>query len=133
MTSSLFKHSFTTRLHDIDAAGVVFFGRFFYYAHDAYEAFLNHHQQSIDKILHSDFILPISHTEADFKAPVFLNEAITIEIFSCDVGDNEFSLSYHFLDHAGKIKVTALTRHVCVDRNSHRRTTLPGNIRSLLL
>ncbi|MCU7940899.1 MAG: hypothetical protein KZQ74_14675 [gamma proteobacterium symbiont of Bathyaustriella thionipta] len=70
MASLLFNYSFTTRIHDIDAAGVMFFARFFYHIHDAYEDFLNHQAQSIKQILNSDFILPISHTEANFKAPI---------------------------------------------------------------
>lgn len=132
MASSLFKYSFTTRLHDIDAAGVVFFARIFYYAHDAYETFLNHHQQSIEKILQADFILPVSHTEADFKAPIFLNEEITIEIFFQNVKDNEFTLNYHFLDQSGRLKATALTQHVCLDSSTRTRKALPDSIRSLL-
>lgn len=132
MASSLYKYSFTTRLHDIDAAGVVFFARIFYYAHDAYESFLSHHQQSIQKILQADFILPVSHTEADFKAPMFLNEEITIDIFSQDVRDNEFTLYYHFLDQSGQVKATALTQHVCLDTNTRTRKALPKSIRSIL-
>ena len=132
MASLLYKYSFTTRLYDIDAAGVVFFARFLYFAHDAYETFLEHHKQSVKNILNSDFILPICHTEADFKTPVFLNESITIEISLQDINETEFTLSYHFLDKAKKLRATALTKHVCVDKNMFSRKTLPHSIRSLL-
>ena len=132
MASSLFSYSFTTRLHDIDPAGVLFFARIFYYAHDAYEAFLNHHQQSIEHILHSDFILPISHSEADFKAPIILNETITIEIFSENVSGNEFSLRYHFSNQSHQLNATAMTRHICLDSTTRSRKNLPDTIFSLL-
>lgn len=128
----LFEYKFTTRLHDIDAAGVLFFARNLYYAHDAYEAFLNTQNQSIATILNSDFILPLNHAEADFKAPVFLNEIITIEIYCAAIGEDEFSLQYQFINHLKKITTTVLTRHVSLDKNSHQRIPLPESIHLLL-
>ena len=132
MASLLFKYSFTTRMHDIDAAGIMFFARFFYHIHDAYEDFLNHQAQSIEKILNSDFILPISHTEANFKAPIVLNETINIEIFLQEIEAEGFILSYQFLDSSGKIRASALTHHVCLDSKSKQRITLPVSIHQLI-
>ncbi|MCU7800318.1 MAG: acyl-CoA thioesterase [gamma proteobacterium symbiont of Lucinoma myriamae] len=132
MASLPFNYSFTTRIHDIDVAGVMFFARFFYHIHDAYEDFLNHQAQSIKQILNSNFILPISHTEADFKAPIVLNETITIEISLHKIEVEEFILSYQFLDSTGKIRSTSLTHHVCLDSNSKQRKTLPASIHQLL-
>ena len=133
MASSLFSSTITTRLHDIDAAGVVFYAQIFYFAHNAYEDFLNHQQQGIKKILNSDYILPIKHTEADFKAPILLNESITIEITLLDLKENEFTLSYNLFDTSGNTRATALTQHICLDRNTKKRKNLPDTIRSMLL
>ena len=133
LSKPLFRYTFTTRIHDIDAAGVLFFARSLYYAHDAYEAFLNHNNQSIAAMLKADFILPISHTEADFKTPVALNEIITIEIFCHELKENEFSLSYQFINSSHKISSTALTRHICLDSSTRKRKNLPEPIRSLLI
>ena len=130
--NALFRYEFTTRIHDIDAAGVLFFARSLYHAHDAYEAFLNQHKQSIAAMLGSDFILPISHTEADFKAPVLLNENIIIEIFCQEIKEDEFSLRYQFLDNNNKIRLTSLTRHICLDSSTRKRKKLPESIRSIL-
>lgn len=128
----LFQYKFITRIHDIDGAGVLFFARNLYHAHDAYESFLNHHKQPIASILSSDFILPISHAEADFKIPVFLNEEITIEISLNDVKENEFSLNYHFINHLNNICSTVMTRHVCLDNKTRERKKLPDSVQSLL-
>jgi len=132
MASLLFKNRFITRMHDIDAAGVVFFARIFYYAHDAYETFLNSHEQSINHILSSECILPVSHVEADFIAPMYLNEQIDIEIYTQDVKESEFSLSYHFVDDSGNIRATALTRHVCLKSQTRIRQTLSNSILHIL-
>ena len=133
MASLLFNYSFTTRMHDIDAAGIMFFARFFFHIHDAYEDFLEHQSQSIKQILDSDFILPISHTEADFKAPILLNETINIKIFLQKIEHDGFILTYQFLDLSEKIRATALTHHVCMDSDSKQRKLLPRSIHELLL
>ena len=120
-------------MHDIDAAGVMFFGRFFYYIHDAYEEFLQHQTLSIKQLLDTAILLPISHTEADFKAPIVLNERITIEIYLQEIKDQEFVLHYQLLDVSEKIKATALTRHVCLDGDSRQRNTLPAAIQAIFI
>mgnify|MGYP002713273167 CR=1 FL=1 len=132
MAAFIYKTQFTSRIHDIDAAGVLFFARAFYHAHDAYEALLAHHQQSIADILESNIILPISHSEADFKAPVFLNEAIDIEIYSQVINDSEYSLTYHFIDTRGKVRIKLNTQHVCLDKKTRERTTLPVSLKTIL-
>jgi len=133
MASLLFNYSFTTRMHDIDAAGIMFFARFFFHIHDAYEDFLEHQSQSIKQILDSDFILPISHTEADFKAPVVLNETLNIEIYLQTIESDGFILNYQFIDSEKKIRASAQTCHICLDRNSKQRKLLPGSLQQLLL
>ncbi|WP_198264449.1 acyl-CoA thioesterase [sulfur-oxidizing endosymbiont of Gigantopelta aegis] len=129
---ALFSYCFTTRIHDIDAAGVMFFARNLYHAHDAYEAFLSHHQQSIADILKSDYSLPIRHTEADFTAPIFLNDMLRIELFLADKQDTEFTLYYQFINTDEVITSTDLTRHVCLNKASWQRTQLPESICNLL-
>jgi len=128
----IFHYQFTTRIYDIDAAGVMFFGRFFYHIHDAYESFLNHHQMGIDDILKTEYILPISHTEADYKAPIFLNEKINIEIFLQNIKDNEFILNYLLIDSDKIIRATAITHHICLNSSSQKRTALPELLVSIL-
>lgn len=123
--SAIFYYDFTTRIHDIDAAGVMFFGGFFYQIHNAYESMLNHHQFSIDNILKTRYLLPINHTEADFKTPIFLNEKIIIEIFLQEIKSNEFTLYYHLIDSDEIIRATAATQHICLDKNTGKRINLP--------
>ena len=129
---ALFCYSFTTRIHDIDAAGVMFYGRIFYHIHDAYEDFLNHHQSGIDKLLKTEIILPISHTEASFKAPVFLNEEIDIEIFLQQFKGQEFSFFYQLVDKKRIVRATAITQHICLNRISKKRQNLPDIMKNVL-
>lgn len=119
------KYSFTTRLHDIDAAGFMFYARSFYHLHDAYEEMLNEHNLKISDILKGQYLFPISHAEADFKVPIKLNQFITIEVFSVKFEQDRFTLRYDFKNKQGKTVITALTRHVCIDKQSYQATEIP--------
>lgn len=132
MAALLFNYSFTTRIHDIDAAGVMFFARYFYHIHDAYEEFLNQRAINIKQLLNSDTLIPIRHTETDFKAPIVLNETIHIEISLLEMTEEHFILHYHLTDAAGKTRAKAITHHVCLDKYSRQRKTLPDSIQQLL-
>ena len=132
MDSLLFKTQFTVRMHDTDSAGVMFYARAFYYAHDAYEAFLQDNEQSISGLLHDNFILPISHTDADFKAPVFLDDTIEIAIYRQAINESDFTLTYHFINHKHTTCIIASTSHVCLERSSRKRMPLPVALSRIL-
>ena len=125
MQKALLKYSFTTRLHDIDAAGFMFYARSFYYLHDAYEEMLNAHNFKISKILKGQYLFPISHAEANFKAPIKLNQFITIDIFPTEILRDRFALMFDFRNEQGKTVISAITRHVCINKQSHKATDLP--------
>ncbi len=125
MAQLLFNTEFTAKMHDIDAAGIVFFARFFYYAHDAYEQYLSSQQHSIAKFMQSGILLPIIHSEADFKAPLVLNEAIEIKLFLKEKRARSFSLEYHFINSDAEIKAIVQTVHVCMDHKRGKKCNLP--------
>ncbi len=122
MRQALSKYTFTLRLYDTDAAGFMFYARYFYYLHDAYEEMLHNHQLEIHKILDGSYLFPISHAEADFKSPVKLNQSITIEIFAAAIEKDRFSLRFEFKNELGHIVATARTQHVCINKQ------LPGTV-----
>ena len=62
---SVLKKNIMVRLHDTDAAGLLFFAHQFFYAHDVYEDLL--HKIGLpmeDLIAHADFFVPIVHAES---------------------------------------------------------------------
>ncbi len=125
MAQLLFNTKFTTKMHDIDAAGIVFFARFFYYAHDAYEQYLSSRQQSISRLMQTRILLPIIHSEADFKAPVTLNENIEIELCLREKRARSFSLEYRFINSQAEIIAIVRTIHVCMDSKLGKKVNLP--------
>ena len=132
MATLLFSSTFTTRIHDIDAAGVMFYARYFYHSHDAYEDLLKSHNFTIKKILQENILLPISHTEAQFKSPIRLNESISINIYLAGLKKHSFSLEYHFIDASDKLIAQLLTRHVCLSQNNQEHQELPYLLQQIL-
>lgn len=125
MASLIYKYSFTSRMHDIDAAGVMFFGRFFYHAHDAYEAFLQHKNSSIQQLLAAHIALPICHSEAQFKAPIYLNEHIDIAVFLAQKSIQKFTLEYQFFNQEQTLLAILSSTHICINQQTKDRAALP--------
>ncbi len=128
MAALLFETKLCTRMHDIDAAGVVFYARYFYFAHNAYEDWLDSRPYTISRILDSGRILPIVHTEADFKAPIALNENIVIKLFLTEKREHSFALEYQFYNTQDELKAVIQTVHVCLDANSRKKISLPSEL-----
>lgn len=63
------------RFQDVDAAGVVFFARYFDLVHDAYAAFLESRGHPLASMFATPaWILPLRHAEADYLRPLRLGD-----------------------------------------------------------
>lgn len=130
----MFSYKTTIQLHDTDAAGLLFFGNQFEIVHEAYEVLFEKIGFSFSKLLRKcDFFLPIVHAEADYKAPLFVGDKITITVRVVNIGRTSFTLSYQLLTQKSKKLVgTAQTVHVAVDKKTERKIPLPARLRQAL-
>ena len=70
----------TLKLHQTDAAGVLFFSKLMEIAYDSYHEFMEHIQFGLGKIIREEsFLLPIIHTEADYNKPLFVGDHLTVK------------------------------------------------------
>ena len=126
-------YSFRVRLHDIDAAGVMFFGHLFRHAHDAYESFMAGLGWPLADLIRTGVRLPLVHAEADYRQPLCLGEEIQVEVACEDVGRSAFTIGYRFCDVQGGLRATARTVHVHLGPDSVGKAPLPEAIRSALI
>jgi 1,4-dihydroxy-2-naphthoyl-CoA hydrolase len=105
-------HTFTVRLHDTDAAGVLFFAHLFRHAHDAYEGFMAALGQPLDGLLRDGCRLPLVHAEADYLQPIRHGEEIRVTVSLAALGETSFTLDYGFQDFSGEVRARARTVHV---------------------
>jgi 1,4-dihydroxy-2-naphthoyl-CoA hydrolase len=128
---SVFTYKTQIRLHDTDAAGILFFAHQFSIIHDAYEQLLEKMGFSFAVMLQKrGYFLPIVHAASDYKAPLFAGDKITVTIKVGHIGETSFSFDY-VIHNAKKVVVgTAKTVHVTIDKKTRAKISLPKEVRS---
>ena len=127
---AVLKRNITVRLHDTDAAGILFFARQFYFAHDIYEDFMKEIGIPISKaLLEGDYIIPIVHAESQFLKPLRVGDQIDVSLKIASIGNSSYTLEYDFSDQSGTPVGKTKTVHVTIDRASGAKTALPETLR----
>jgi 1,4-dihydroxy-2-naphthoyl-CoA hydrolase len=122
------------RLHDTDAAGLLFFSHQFELVHDAYEALLEKLGFGFAELIRNrDFFLPIVHAEADYKLPLFVGDPVEIQVTVESVGTTSFTFAYKLLNAKQQLVGTAKTVHVTIDNKTHTKISLPPLMREKIM
>ena len=125
----MFETTTVIRVHDTDAAGVVFFANYFRLAHIAYENFMDSIGCGLDKIINrSDYLLPVVHAEADYKKSLHLGDRLTI-FLQADLRRSSFVMSYRFTDGKGDVAAELKTVHASIDQKTRKIIPIPEEIR----
>jgi 4-hydroxybenzoyl-CoA thioesterase len=122
------------RFDEVDAAGILFFARFFNYAHDAMESFFGQLPGGYVRLINERHIgLPAVHVEADFVSPLRFGDVALIEVGIAHVGRSSCAFR-HVMTLAGSGARVAVVKHVCaaVDLRAMRALPIPDDIRELL-
>ncbi len=128
----MFTYTTKIRLHDTDAAGIIFFANQFKIIHDAYEDLLEKFGWGFAHMLKgSRYFLPIVHAESDYITPVFVGDEIVIAIRIGHIGKTSFSFEYT-LKRAKTLVGTAKTVHVTIDQKTRKKIPLPAALRHAL-
>lgn len=129
----MYKHTTTIKLHDTDAAGVLFFGNQFKLIHDAYQAMLEESGVNFKHlVMESDYALPIVHAESDYKGHVGVGDKLTIAVRLESIGTTSFTLEYTLLNARKDIVGTASTVHAAIDKETCEKIPLPEEIKIAL-
>lgn len=137
MTRTPFVYELIVRLHDADAAGVIFYGHLFRHFHDAYESFMD----SIGFPLHrairpqepSDALcLPIMQANAELALPLRHGMRVRVLLEVEEVRERSFAIVYRVVDSAGQVYARGRTLHVLTEPGSGRRPRLPEGLRQAL-
>lgn len=126
----MFKQKIKVNFYDTDPGGIIFYANIFRYIHTAYEEFLSSLNTDINFFNDEIYILPITHTEADYLNPIKLHELLIVEVAVSDLRKSSFELSYNLSGNDEKIKVKAKTVHVCVNKKTFSKTDLPEELNS---
>jgi acyl-CoA thioesterase FadM len=143
--SSPFAHRVRVRFQDVDAAGIVFFGRYFDYAHAAFEEWMRAAGLPIAELLRpppraarpaaaplapGDVGLPLAHAAADFHAPARYDEELEVAVEVERLGETSVGFVFRIGAAGAGPRATVRTTHVCVDRAAFRPAAWPSEMRA---
>lgn len=123
------------RFKEVDAAGIVFFSRFFEFAHDAFEALLQDMKMGLAYMLHeTDWIMPLVHVEADYHAPLRLGEEILIQVRVQHCGSRSITFAFEFIGVSDECRrAVVIHRHAFVDKGIAHSRAMPAEFRAALI
>lgn len=129
----MFTYKTTIKLHETDAAGLLFFSQQFKLIHDAYEKLLDSRGIGFSVMLRKkSYFLPIVHAESDYKKPLFVGDHLTIQVIVSHIGETSFSFSYRLLKNSKILVGTAKTVHVTISKKTGKKIPLPKEMRKTL-
>ena len=126
-----FTYEVSVRFHEVDRAGIAFYGRVFEYAHVAFEELL----MAIDSSWTSVFDdlgwgMPLVHADADFKRPMRLSERLCVSVEVESIGDRSLTFAFELTGaQDGIVRATARQVHVFVDMERFESIPVPDEMR----
>jgi YbgC/YbaW family acyl-CoA thioester hydrolase len=129
--TSLVTQSRRVRFQDVDAAGTIYFARVFDLFGDAYVELLDSSGLDVPAILRAKkWAAPLAHAEADYRAPLFFGDAITVEIVRAHAGSSSLTLGHRVTRADGAVAALGMTVHVFVDGATFKPTPVPDELRA---
>ncbi|MFA5060116.1 MAG: thioesterase family protein [Candidatus Omnitrophota bacterium] len=129
----MFTYRATVKLHDTDAAGILFFANQFKIVHDAFEMFFDSIGFEIASMIRANkVLLVIVHAEADYHAPLIVGETLDVYVAVKNIGQSSFTLDYQIFTKNKKLAGTAKTVHVSLDGKKRKKIPLPEKLKTTL-
>ena len=133
MSHKTWVQPFPIRIHDVDAAGIVFFANYFILAHDVYESFLAHVGHSISAAIEEKAVLvPVVESHCRYRRPMRHGETITGRLTIAQLKHSSFSVRTEFVGADGVTRAELTVRHVCVNPVTMKPVPLPPDMHRAL-
>lgn len=122
------------RFEEVDAAGIVFFGRFASYCHDAMERFFEALPGGYAVLIMQRKIgFPAVHVTSDFRAPIRYGDIARITGTVTKLGTTSCHFSFAITRASDGVDVATMSHvHVCTDLTTMTKLALPADVRAVL-
>ena len=118
----------TVRFGECDPARIVYFSRYFEYAHEAYEDLLEAGQFPLKKVFHGDWGMPLVRAESDFSMPSRLGDKLCLSVSVDRVGNRSIRYAVEVLGEDGKQRARLLLTHACILQKTGKTCAVPGEL-----
>ncbi|MFH1496993.1 MAG: thioesterase family protein [Verrucomicrobiota bacterium] len=124
-----FSYHRTIHFPDTDAAGVVFFARYLFICHEAYEEALAATGVQLGGFFADHgVVVPIAKSEASYLRPLACGDKVRVEVTPNRLSENSYAIDYVLWKQHGSAEKRAAvvrTEHVCIDSTTRERRPLP--------
>jgi acyl-CoA thioesterase FadM len=104
----------------------MYFSRFYELAHETYEELMRAAGLPLEKIFNEGaWGMPLVHSEADYRRPWRLGEAVHVEAEIDELTARSVSFVYRMLDSAGAVRTTVQLRHAFVELSAFKARSAP--------
>lgn len=118
----------TVRFGECDPARIVYFSRYFEYAHEAYEDMLEAGDFPLAKVFHGDWGMPLVRAESDFSAPSRLGDKLRLVVSVNHVGNRSIRYAVDVLGEAGERRVRLLLTHAVISQKTGKTCSVPEEL-----
>ena len=123
---SRFSHRREIRFQDIDAAGIMFYARFFDLFHDVYAEYLAANGAPLPAVIREGkWAAPLVHAEADYLAPLRFGDGVEVALTGGLLEGSRLQLGYRITRGDGVVSALGQTVHVFVAVATFKKTAPP--------
>jgi 1,4-dihydroxy-2-naphthoyl-CoA hydrolase len=128
----MYTYHTSLKLHQTDAAGLLFFSRVFELAYDAFHEFMEENDFGLGRIiLQESFLLPIVHAEADYILPLHVGDKLEIRITLEKIGRSSVTTGYTIL-RSGQLAGSMKIIHVAIAKETGAKIAIPESLKKVL-
>ena len=122
---------FSVRFADVDAAGIVYYPKFFHYYHVAFEDFFGaaHGTPYPEWIRDHQIGFPTVHVEADFHSPLRYGDRAHITVSVPRLGKSSLDFRFETRLDGARLAATARITKACVSMDNLSSCDLPADLR----
>ena len=115
----------TVRFAETDPAGIVFFARYFEYAHIAYEDMLVAGGLPLSYFFENQCGMPLVHSEANYTKPCRLGEALQLQLTVDKIGNRSMCYSVRVIGADQILRAHVILTHAILDLNTGKTIAVP--------
>jgi 4-hydroxybenzoyl-CoA thioesterase len=128
-----FRHTHRVRFEEVDAAGIVYFARFFTWCHDATDDLFGALEGGYVGLVGGRRLgLPAVHVEADYRSPVRFGDVVHLAVSVERLGRSSVHLRFDLTRASGEAVATVKHVVALTDLATMRSAPLPDDVRALL-
>jgi YbgC/YbaW family acyl-CoA thioester hydrolase len=126
----MFKAKKKINFYDCDPAGILFYAKIYELCHSVYEEMIQSFNLEENYWTNDDYVVPIIHSEANYKKPLLYNFFVEIELSVKSISTSAFKLFYSCKNEAGEVCVEVETTHVFVNKKTWKKKAIKDDVRA---